>query len=296
MSSRTAAPRTRLDAAGRPRLLGETATLPGGGRSAPLRVPHGHPFFFDHPLDHVSGMVLLCAALDLVETDPAAPGDGWRLHTRLDFPALCELGRPVSVRATGDGAGPDGLRIDVRQEESTTCGGVLRWTPDTPPGGPAARRHDPTPCRPDLLHRARADNVLLGVPDEKDDAITWPVLRAPREHYLAGSDGGGHTTRSLVEAARQVTTMLFHHVGGRPADTQMIWLGLTADLPYVCRTDALALRWWRTRIRGSRFSVVLDLLHESTGRTLGGVTIDVTAVSAAAYRRFRQRAADGGAS
>ncbi|WP_406259294.1 ScbA/BarX family gamma-butyrolactone biosynthesis protein [Streptomyces nigra] len=97
------------------------AAEPGRWR---LRVDTGHAVFFDHPLDHVPGMLLLEAACQVLAADPASRG---RTPVSFDcaFHRYAELDLPTWMESTRH-AGPDGagFRITARQKDSTVfeCG------------------------------------------------------------------------------------------------------------------------------------------------------------------------------
>ena len=84
-----------------------------------LRVDTAHPVFFDHPLDHVPGMLLLEAARQAAwaRTAGARPPASFRAA----FNRYAELDEPLWIEAT-DGAGAD-VEVLGRQGESTvfTC-------------------------------------------------------------------------------------------------------------------------------------------------------------------------------
>ncbi|MFF4252514.1 ScbA/BarX family gamma-butyrolactone biosynthesis protein [Streptomyces sp. NPDC001663] len=80
-----------------------------------LRVDTAHPVFFDHPLDHIPGMLLLEAARQAARVRAADPGSGASFHAT--FHKYAELDRPVWIEAT-DGKGSD-LQLVGRQGEST---------------------------------------------------------------------------------------------------------------------------------------------------------------------------------
>ncbi|MFD6311039.1 ScbA/BarX family gamma-butyrolactone biosynthesis protein [Streptomyces nigra] len=97
------------------------AAAPGRWR---LRVDTGHAVFFDHPLDHVPGMLLLEAACQVLAANPASHG-----RTPVSFACVfhryAELDLPTWMESTRH-AGPDGarFRITARQKDSTVfeCG------------------------------------------------------------------------------------------------------------------------------------------------------------------------------
>ncbi|MFF3745753.1 ScbA/BarX family gamma-butyrolactone biosynthesis protein [Streptomyces kronopolitis] len=110
-----------------------------GTGTALLVVDTGHPVLFDHPLDHVPGMLILEAFRQLsiataVETGalPSASAVFTGLRARftgfgeLDLPITCE-----SVGAAGDGADAV-LRCAMKQDGRAIADGEIRLT--VPPG------------------------------------------------------------------------------------------------------------------------------------------------------------------
>lgn len=89
-----------------------------------LRVDTAHPVFFDHPLDHVPGMLLLEAARQAVRAGTLS-----RHRTPVSFRTVfhqyAELDRPtwIEVTVTQDGDTP-GIRVIGKQGESVVfeCG------------------------------------------------------------------------------------------------------------------------------------------------------------------------------
>ena len=89
-----------------------------------LCVDTGHAVFFDHPLDHVPGMLLLEAAFQALAADPPSHGRS-PVSFSCVFHRYAELDLPVSLERT-ETAGPDGdgVRLTARQEDATVfeCG------------------------------------------------------------------------------------------------------------------------------------------------------------------------------
>ncbi|MER6561632.1 AfsA-related hotdog domain-containing protein [Streptomyces sp. NPDC001027] len=87
--------------------------------TAALRVPVENPSLFDHPQDHVPGMVLVEAARQIAALATDAWGGGAPCTTALiavesSFSAYAELDRPVTMAATPpDGAGPSRASTDT---------------------------------------------------------------------------------------------------------------------------------------------------------------------------------------
>ena len=85
------------------------------------RVDLGDPVFFDHPLDHVPGMLLAAAVLELAEHASMLEPDN--VTFRLTFTKFCELDAPAEVTATREAGGTS--RIEVTQSGRSIANGLL---------------------------------------------------------------------------------------------------------------------------------------------------------------------------
>jgi len=92
------------------------AARPGRWR---LRVDTAHPVFFDHPLDHIPGMLLLEAARQAVR---AHGGDESRVPVSFHaaFHQYAELDRPVWMEVSAEGGGD--VQVVALQGESVVFG------------------------------------------------------------------------------------------------------------------------------------------------------------------------------
>lgn len=90
-----------------------------------LVIPVQHPVYFDHPLDHAPGMMLIDAAWQAVT---AMRGDGARLVSCLmQCPSFTELGLTTSIELAP--TAPDTTQFSVEQEGRQTASGTLRVWP-----------------------------------------------------------------------------------------------------------------------------------------------------------------------
>jgi hypothetical protein len=98
------------------RALPEDVVLaPATGRNLwQLRIDTAHPVFFDHPLDHVPGMLLLEAARQAVRAHTG--GSRSPVSFRIAFHRYAELDAPVWIEAT-EGSGSD-VQVIGRQGDS----------------------------------------------------------------------------------------------------------------------------------------------------------------------------------
>ncbi|MFL6164411.1 MAG: ScbA/BarX family gamma-butyrolactone biosynthesis protein [Jatrophihabitantaceae bacterium] len=96
--------------------------LPGRRR---VLVPLDHPVYFDHPLDHVPGMLLADAAWQAAST--LYPTSSIRLvECSMICPAFTELFIPAWVLL--EPVGPGQIAFRVEQDDRTTASGKLRFT------------------------------------------------------------------------------------------------------------------------------------------------------------------------
>jgi hypothetical protein len=70
----------------------------------PLRVDTSHPIFFDHPLDHVPGMLLIEAARQAVRAATGHPAADFS-RFEAEFVKIAELADPVELAVTLPGSG-----------------------------------------------------------------------------------------------------------------------------------------------------------------------------------------------
>lgn len=111
---------------------------PGAGHRWELRVDTAHPTYFDHPVDHVPGMVLLEAARQAALASTGL-SDALLLGLESGFTCYAELDSPCWIEAHPEAAGPSGeVRVRVRgvQREKSVFTTELvlrpRPVPDTP--------------------------------------------------------------------------------------------------------------------------------------------------------------------
>ncbi|MFF1873754.1 AfsA-related hotdog domain-containing protein [Streptomyces sp. CB03911] len=267
----------------------------GLGVTVPVVVDTGDRCFFDHPLDHVPGIVLVAGVLDVVRArEPGrVEAPGGRLRMSLTFDRMCELGQPVWLRGEPVAAG-DGPRwqFTALQDGAAVCRATVGIGA---PAGPAvsagsapavasgAARGAEDPADPALVHRHRPENVLVSGSVRTERAS---VLVPQPGHRLAGA--GVHTPGALIESARQLATMLGHTAHGRDADAQMLWLSLEADLPTGLPVTVPLELWWEfTPARGARAVYRFAVVDAASGERYGRCEIGVHTLSRAGYLKRR---------
>jgi hypothetical protein len=248
-----------------------------------VRVDPGDPVFFDHPLDHVPGMLLAVASLELAERASMLEPDN--VTFRLTFTKFCEFHAPVELTVSREagGTGP----IEVIQSGRTVVKGLL--TPsDTRPlikwatvpalaGGSISG---------ELVHRANPRNIAIG-PLTVNDGKVW--TRAHELSAIGGLSPRAGAVASILEAARQFAIAILHRWGEQPLGIKMIFVGLTADIPTAMPMDHVArvLSWQVTSSEQTRKLLIDVHTAGDQARKVGSILVAVRCVDADEYAQLR---------
>ncbi|MEU4772769.1 hypothetical protein [Micromonospora sp. NPDC023644] len=279
--------------------------------SAALVVDPHDPYFFDHPLDHLPGMALVCGLFELLRSaDVGIEGTRRQMLVSLRFPLFCELGDPVGLEAVvpaparsvafvghlaasgGDGASTAGdIGLRAFQGETTVCEGTVGFRTGEPsrPEVPGTRVSAPAPpADPALVHRQHPENVLISAMDA-DYSVA--VRRPPPGHPLAGPPGAPARVELVVDAARQFATMINHVAGRSRPGATFVLLDLDADLPGDLSGD-IALNWTPEPAARGRLSLTIRVLVDGVPR--GHVGFRYYVATPAVYDRLRRPTASTG--
>ncbi|MFC1431095.1 ScbA/BarX family gamma-butyrolactone biosynthesis protein [Streptacidiphilus sp. N1-3] len=166
------------------------ATLPDG-QGWEVVVDFGHPTYFDHPSDHLPGMVLLEAmrqagqlawARTLSEDRYAAPApvpvprgqelpDPALRDATVWFHSFAELNRPVTVQARTQRSSCSEERfvvmLSAQQDQRDVATALLQWSPGRLPGLPA-------PGAPG----ANGELIVSGTSGMPDEQVSVPQVRS----------------------------------------------------------------------------------------------------------------------
>lgn len=270
--------------------------------SAPgvLDVDPTDPFYFDHPLDHVPGILLFIGLLDRVQAarrQPAAglpgtnggAGDAGQLVAAFTFGRFCELDAPIGTCVEPD-EGARAWTAEAIQSGAAVCTGTVCYETPRREAGP----FEPAPAPPaqpapgPLVHRARPENVLVGVPDRSETTTRVALLNPPEGQLLRRRSHWHRTAEEMVEGARQLGVLLWQHEYGRAADARLLLEDLQCRLPCTLPRDLrLELRWRRQPRRGNAARFSIELASSGTGERLGTVVFGTRVMSEAVYRRLR---------
>lgn len=245
------------------------------------RVDLDDPVFFDHPLDHVPGMLLAVAMLALAEQVSLLEADN--IVFRSTFTRFCELAAPVEVTAVREIHGTH--RIETNQCGRSVAKAQLALVHTAPPNeGIAVPALGNCPIEGDLVHRADIRNVALNSFTVENGRV-WAGVR--EESAIAGLPPRTRVIACALEAARQFAIAVLHRWGEHPPTTKMIFVGFTAELPTAAAAEARALSWQITSPEQTR---KLHIHVHATGglaHKVGSILIASRCVDGEEYAQLR---------
>jgi len=191
---------------------------------AKLSVSEKHPFFFDHPLDHVSGLQLAESMLQLADllADIDYGGDEknhlYVSEIEVDFKTFCRLDQTADIHIVEmDKSGESesdhhfyrGVINDCNKE---LCRGRFRISmiPSPKRGNsfqPANtnRQHHIPPCAKELINKTYEENVFISDPSDDRHAVgtTFSILPLRNHTFFSDTPDKGLPTLYLLEAFMQ---------------------------------------------------------------------------------------------
>lgn len=247
------------------------------------RVDLSDPVFFDHPLDHVPGMLPAVAVLELAEHDSMLESDN--VTFRLTFTRFCELNAPILVTATREVGGT--YRIAVTQSGLDVATGLLGQRETQPLMEPVAvPALEDGPISSELVHRADPRNVAIG-PLTIDGGRVW--ARVIEQDAIGGLQPRAGAVASILEAARQLVIAILHRWGEQPFGTKMIFVGFTAEVPTAVRMGetAWAVSWQIAPPEQTR-KLLIDVHRvDDQAVKVGSILIAARCVDGDEYARLR---------
>lgn len=232
-------------------VLDDLSVEPQAAR-ATLLVDQEHSFFFDHPLDHVPGLLLLEGATQIA----GALADDMSFITRIEanFIKYAVLDRSIGLRARKSVRGRrTKVEVDVIQENILRATLMAEFLPGTPliESSPT---EDLQPCPMEPLRKHRAENVLITEPKMDIKMVSAELLQPDRRCLLADSGAAFHPLH-LLEAFMQMQRWL-NHVDARTDRIRDILLGVAfLTRAPLTRGSAVSLAGQRTeRFDGGRIA------------------------------------------
>lgn len=262
-----------------------------GSLQAQLCVDESQPYFFDHALDHVPGILMLEGLLQLAAWG-GQPG-AWVQHIKLSFRRFCEKAQPVLIRLQAEGA--NGWAGTVEQAGDTACRCQLVLATALPAATVIAATSERGRSAAELVHKQQAENILVSPLFDLADGVKACETHAPPSgHVLAAGADGRYGTLYLLETTRQFVMLIAHTVWNVPLGLPMNLLSIQLDLERPVRHDesiTISHRPMPLAAHEESAIVVVDCKLASAGVAIGRATIVAQALTRAGYAKQRQATA-----
>jgi len=199
---------------------------------AQLVVNEAHPYFFDHPLDHIPGILLLEGVLQLIEL--AMPP----LNGRVAYVKTLTIKFQQYVQKEGvidlhleQGKDPHVFNAKVMQAGKLMCTCILGMAYSSAFETAPAAEFTATRCRDKaLLHKAREENVIVSDISGIAQGLSVDTLKLADEHFFQEGDPEHYSMVYFLEVARQCYMQIAHSHLRIPLNTPMNLLALSFTL------------------------------------------------------------------
>jgi 3-hydroxymyristoyl/3-hydroxydecanoyl-(acyl carrier protein) dehydratase len=211
---------------------------------AQLVVNEAHPYFFDHPLDHIPGILLLEGVLQLIELamPPLSGRVAYVKTLNIKFQQYVQKQGVIDLHLEQD-KDPHVFNAKVMQAGKLMCTCILGMTYSSAFETSPAGEFTATRCRDKaLLHKAREENVIVSDMSAFAQGLSVDTLKLPDDHFFQEGDPEHYSMVYFLEVARQCYMQIAHSYLRIPLNTPMNLLALsfTLDRP-IPRNSPLSL-------------------------------------------------------
>ena len=279
------------------------------GLCAPLQIDTKNTFFFDHPYDHIPGVLFLESINQLIKTALFSKESKkiiWIQSIKLSFEQWGNLNSDIRVTLDSiDSIFPEtnGYQISgkiVENKKSTKtvcvkyqarCQIVTNFkTNKSRPEIPVTRDRSNV-ANSEIVHKNRSENILISnlTSGKNQDLYCSSVLPSQNHRYYKIKNPF-YTVTHLFEAARQMSTAIAHQKNGEQLDRTFILLSLQINLkqpiPYnaeleLSGTLPKAAQIGHMKVGRQKISLIVQ------GETAGEVVILGNTVDKESYQRLR---------
>ena len=186
--------------------------------TALLVVDKTHPFFFDHKLDHIPGLLLAEGMHQLAETLAHYYNNSNHNHTcliHIEFERFCHFLSPVRLIAKAIESKDNKTTISVSAEQKGKIRNRAKFVFE--PAIPKDAAFNPSqesgfvaesPCPQEMINKHNPNNVMISHPEEKRGAL-YAAIKKPSPLNLLGdhADGAYHPLY-ILEAFMQTQRYL----------------------------------------------------------------------------------------
>jgi 2-oxo-3-(phosphooxy)propyl 3-oxoalkanoate synthase len=249
-------------------------------------------FFYDHPLDHVPGMLIVSGLLDLVRAEAGAVAGATGASMSFNFYRFCENDDEIvlkSFQAVCDPHGQPTWKLSAEVGQRTVCDGhvSLIRKPGAENSVAAPVRPGESLLKPELVHRTRPENILVGEAWWDEGRLRARVQQPTQTHPLRD-----RVLEYFIEAARQFATLAGHVGYQKSLDSKYIMRGLEAELPLTHPPGEVLMEWRSEPTDGRSFDLRVRLhrpLRSGADQETGAIRFDALIVTPHKYRVIRAR-------
>ncbi|MFJ2538964.1 beta-ketoacyl synthase N-terminal-like domain-containing protein [Pseudomonas sp. NPDC087614] len=211
---------------------------------AQLVVNEAHPYFFDHPLDHIPGILLLEGVLQLIELamPPLSGRVAYVKNLSIKFQQYVQKQGAIELHLE-QGKDPQVFNAKVMQAGKLMCTCILGMAYNSAFETSPAGEFTAVRCRDKaLLHKAREENIIVSDISGIAQRLSVDTLKLPEEHIFQEGDPEHYSMVYFLEVARQCYMQIAHSHLRIPLNTPMNLLALsfTLDRP-IPRNSPLSL-------------------------------------------------------
>jgi polyketide synthase PksN len=187
-----------------------------------LIVDEGHPFFFDHPLDHISGMQLVESMIQMcsLACQYAFGRDGeiaYLMNSKVSFRNFCKKDQPSMLLAVaGEGKNDDKVLHyysgEILQNGKPVASGLFgfqslnvdeRCQDGQPDTGMVTEMPDMVPCAADIINKTRPENVIISQVENAEMGMGCWMLPLRKHAFFSDHAYGLLHGAQILEACRQ---------------------------------------------------------------------------------------------
>ncbi len=268
---------------------------------AEIVVNENHPYFFDHPLDHVPGILLLEAIVQLIEL--AMPDRLTELEIQkcyfkaveIYFHRFCEKNHASTVQLSQEESktGQAVYRGKIISQNQVICEAGFTVALDSGEGYHAPPSSVIPPALPEkkLVHKHREENILTHQMETPEPGIyRCRLIKPPAGHLLAEGQEKYYPPVYLLETTRQFLMQIAHRAMDIPTQTPMNLLSFKTSLRIPARRLANLHLLWNEEQPVKTGNMVLANVKTSIyddNNYLGESSIMAQAVDPETYRSQR---------
>ncbi|HBU6430625.1 TPA: hypothetical protein MC498_004262 [Klebsiella oxytoca] len=198
------------------------------GWQSVLRVNEQHPYFFDHPLDHVPGILLIAGALQMITDAGLIKNNQYIDKMNVRFISYVDKYHPINLSLNKSQT--DEWTIAVKQQNNNVC--IIKITLALNTLTILTNTFsDIVPCsKMKVLHKHRHENVLVGDLFDDHDCYTVFTTQIPDGHFFSQGKVKNLSMVYFLEIARQCYMQIAHEIMQVPLGIPMNLLTLNFSL------------------------------------------------------------------